>query len=193
MLTSNFKRGKYWWKFLFKLFLFVKKCKNRKKDLLRERIHWKRENFFRSSCSVVFFGKGVLNICSTLTGEHSCWSAISINLLYRTPFSRLLLFFSLWKDHSQIKQIFIVEQIYVKYPNTFWADKIWSGSAEVARCCFLYFYFILVCFFEINPEEFRKQISKFDVMNFQGSQKKSNNSDDLILFHLTLLFKSPLH
>ena len=33
-----------------------------------------------SSRSEVFFGKGVLKICSKLTGEHSCRSAISIKL-----------------------------------------------------------------------------------------------------------------
>ena len=151
-LISNFKRGKYWCEFFFKLFLFLKKCKNEAKNLFKERIYWKKKIFFRSSRSRVFFGKRVLKICSILTGERSCWSASSIKLLCRTPFSqnpsgRPLLFFFLWKDHSQMKQIFIVEQIYIKYPNTFWTDKIWSGSAEVAHCCFLYFYFILVFFF----------------------------------------------
>ena len=35
----------------------------------------------RSSSSEVFLGKGVLKICSKFTGEHPCWSAISIKLL----------------------------------------------------------------------------------------------------------------
>ena len=34
----------------------------------------------RSSRTEVFLRKGVLKICSKLTGEHSCWSAISIKL-----------------------------------------------------------------------------------------------------------------
>ena len=36
---------------------------------------------FRSSRPEVFLRKGVLNICSKLTGEHPCRSAISIKLL----------------------------------------------------------------------------------------------------------------
>ena len=35
----------------------------------------------RSSHPDVFLGKGVLKICSKYTGEHPCWSAISIKLL----------------------------------------------------------------------------------------------------------------
>ena len=36
---------------------------------------------FRSSHPEVFLVKGVLKICSKFTGEHSCWSVISIKLL----------------------------------------------------------------------------------------------------------------
>ena len=36
---------------------------------------------YRSSCPEVFLGKGVLKICSNFTGEHPCWSLISIKLL----------------------------------------------------------------------------------------------------------------
>ena len=36
---------------------------------------------YRSSPPEVFLGKGVLKICSTFTGEHTCRSAISIKLL----------------------------------------------------------------------------------------------------------------
>ena len=35
----------------------------------------------RRNPSEVFLGRGVLKICSTFTGEHSCLSAISIKLL----------------------------------------------------------------------------------------------------------------
>ena len=46
-----------------------------------------------SSPPWVFLGKGVLKICSKLTGEHSCQSEISIKLLcnlhiFRTPFPK---------------------------------------------------------------------------------------------------------
>ena len=37
------------------------------------------ESAFRNSHPEVFLGKGVLKICSTLTGEHLCRSAISIS------------------------------------------------------------------------------------------------------------------
>ena len=43
-----------------------------KENHLKESIPWKKENYFRSSRSGVFFGEGVLKICSTHTGEHSC-------------------------------------------------------------------------------------------------------------------------
>ena len=36
----------------------------------------------RRSHPEVFLGKGVLKICSKFTGEHLCWRAISIKLLY---------------------------------------------------------------------------------------------------------------
>ena len=77
--------------------------------------------YFRSSRSEVFLGKDVLKICSRFTGEHPCWSVISIKLLcnfieialrrgcspvtilqiFRTPFSqntsgRLLLVLEVW-------------------------------------------------------------------------------------------------
>ena len=68
----------------------------------------------RSSRSEVFLVKGLLKICSKFTGEHPCWSAISIKLqsnrhgcspvnlqhILRTPFTKntsggLLLYFYL--------------------------------------------------------------------------------------------------
>ena len=36
---------------------------------------------YRSNHPEVFLRKGVLKICSTFTGKHPCWSAISIKLL----------------------------------------------------------------------------------------------------------------
>ena len=36
---------------------------------------------FRSSYSEVFLGKGALKICSKFTGEHPCWSVISIKVI----------------------------------------------------------------------------------------------------------------
>ena len=36
---------------------------------------------FRSSPPEVFLGRGTLKICNKFTGEHPCWSAISIKLL----------------------------------------------------------------------------------------------------------------
>ena len=44
-------------------------------------ISGKDKGFFRGSHPEVFLGKGVLEICSKFTGEHSCRSAISIKLL----------------------------------------------------------------------------------------------------------------
>ena len=35
---------------------------------------------FRNSRPKVFLGKGVLKICSKFTGEHPCWSVISIKV-----------------------------------------------------------------------------------------------------------------
>ena len=52
-----------------------------KKLLYVTRIFMHRENFFRSSRPEVFFGEGVLKICSKFTGEHPCRSVISIRLL----------------------------------------------------------------------------------------------------------------
>ena len=40
-----------------------------------------RSSHFRSSHPEVFLGKGVLKICSKVTGEHLCQSTISIKLL----------------------------------------------------------------------------------------------------------------
>ena len=37
-------------------------------------------SIFRSSCPEVFLRKGVLKISSKFTGEHPCWSVISIKL-----------------------------------------------------------------------------------------------------------------
>ena len=41
----------------------------------------KKSGIYRSSHPEVFLGKGVLKICSKFTGEHPCWSEISIKLL----------------------------------------------------------------------------------------------------------------
>ena len=38
-------------------------------------------SLFRSSHPMVFLEKGVLEICGKFTGEHPCWSVISIKLL----------------------------------------------------------------------------------------------------------------
>ena len=38
-------------------------------------------DMYRSNHSLVFLGTGVLKICSTVTGEHPCRSAISMKLL----------------------------------------------------------------------------------------------------------------
>ena len=43
--------------------------------------HSALQHLFRSSPSEVFLGKGVLKICSKLTGEHPCRSTTSIKLL----------------------------------------------------------------------------------------------------------------
>ena len=42
---------------------------------------WKELMVRSNRPEVVFFQKGVLKICSKFTGEHPCWSAISIKLL----------------------------------------------------------------------------------------------------------------
>ena len=51
-------------------------------DIHRNFYHffWAIYKNLRSNCPEVFFGKGVLKICSKSTGEHPCQSAISKQL-----------------------------------------------------------------------------------------------------------------
>ena len=66
--------------------------------------------------------------------------------------------FFLWKDHSQMKQIFIVEQIYIKYPNTFWADLVWMcWSCSLLFSVFL-FHFSFLWDYSGEISETNKQI-----------------------------------
>ena len=44
-------------------------------------IKFQSVTIYRSSHPEVFLGKGAMKICSQFTGEHPCWSAISIKLL----------------------------------------------------------------------------------------------------------------
>ena len=56
--------------------------------------------WYRSSPSVVFFGKGVLKICSKFTGDHPCWSVIWIKLQSKKKFlfttNKFLIFQSIY-------------------------------------------------------------------------------------------------
>ena len=45
-----------------------------------EMCEYRTLSIIRSSSPKVFIGKGVLKICSRFTGEHPCWSVISIKL-----------------------------------------------------------------------------------------------------------------
>ena len=63
---------------------------------------------FRSSQQEVFFGKGVLKICSKFTGGHTCWSGISIKFLCK--FIKI----TLWHGHSPVN----LQHIFgISFPN----------------------------------------------------------------------------
>ena len=99
-------------------------------------------DFFRSSPTEMFLIKGVLKICSSFTGEHPCWSVISIKLLcnfckitsrygcssvnllhvFRKPFSKntsrgMFLFFYIFI--ISLEQILNIKQIFSTH------DKYW--------------------------------------------------------------------
>ena len=64
---------------------------------------------FRSSHPELFIIKGILKICSKFTGEHPCWSVISINLLVQhqlywrlTLVIKYLLFFIIHTCHRKV-------------------------------------------------------------------------------------------
>ena len=50
------------------------------RKLLKIPLQKKESEIARSSPPEMFSGKGVLKICSKFTGEHPCWSVISIKL-----------------------------------------------------------------------------------------------------------------
>ena len=76
-----------------------------------------QESCHRSSQAEVFVVKGVLKICSRFTGEHSCWSVISITL-QSTHWNHTLvwLFFSKFAAYFQ---------------NTFLWEHLWSAASAV--------------------------------------------------------------
>ena len=53
---------------------------NREKDCLQTEVSFPKLSYFRGSPPEVFFGKGVVQICSKFTGEHPYRSVISIKL-----------------------------------------------------------------------------------------------------------------
>ena len=63
---------------------------------------------FRSGHSEVFFRKVVLKICSKFTGEHPCWSAISIKL--HSNFIEI----TLWHGCSLINLLHILRTPFLK-------------------------------------------------------------------------------
>ena len=70
----NIKRKYFFWK--------SKSHKCKESIILIQKFYkWKKCNKGRNSPSEVPLRKGVLKICSTFTGEHTCRSAISIMLL----------------------------------------------------------------------------------------------------------------
>ena len=80
-----------------------------------------QESRHRSSQAEVFLVKGVLKICSRFTGEHSCWSVISITL-QSTHWNHTLvwLFFSKFAAYFQ---------------NTFLWEHLWSAASAVNYFC----------------------------------------------------------
>ena len=59
---------------------------------------------FRNSRPKVFLGKGVLKICSKFTGEHPCWSVISIKVARQL--ATLKSFQSFSKGNLKCKSLF---------------------------------------------------------------------------------------
>ena len=68
-----------------------------------------KNSSFRSSHPEMFLGKGALKICSKFTGEHPCWSAISIKLLTAISIKLLSNFFeiALWYGCSPVNLLHI--------------------------------------------------------------------------------------
>ena len=58
-------------------------------------------HIYRSNRPEVFLGKGVLKICRKFTGEHPCWSAISIKL--QSSFIKI----TLWHGYSPVNLLYI--------------------------------------------------------------------------------------
>ena len=67
-------------KLLVKMYLLIIIVVLAESTVLIENTCWR--NSVRSSPPAVFLRKGALKICSKFTGEHPCWSVISIKLLW---------------------------------------------------------------------------------------------------------------
>ena len=84
-------------------------------------------SYYRSSHPEVLLRKGVLKICSKFTGQHPCWSVISIEIalrhgcspvnllhLFRTPFPNNLSYFTLFSSDFGFSVVDF-EQVHVSW------------------------------------------------------------------------------
>ena len=86
--------------------------------------HWKLLLKFKSSRPDVFLGKGVLKICSMFTGEHPCWSVISIK------YSSLGGCFKKFKKNTLVK---CNQHRKPQWLNVFALNHFMSGNSELQK------------------------------------------------------------
>ena len=99
-----------------------------------------------SSHSELFLGKGVLKICSKLTGEHPCRIAISIKLLWNfieitlrhgcSPLNLLHSFRTSFLENTSgwlLLYALLIVECRVQYNNIFWAS-FWKICFEFNVC-----------------------------------------------------------
>ena len=116
-----------------------------------KKIQWKL-SYYRSSRSEVFCWKDVLKICSKLTEEHPCRSAISIKLL--SNFIEI----ALRHGCSPVNLLHI-------FQNTFSQEHLWAATSA-ARC-------MEVLLFIESPEKRLQDVysSSKDIISLQKSDK----------------------
>ena len=86
---------------------------------------------FKSSHLEVFFGKGVLKICSKFTGEHPCRSVISIKLLCN------FIEITLWHGCSPVNLLHIFRTLYLKSTSGrlfLWFALTMLPKSEIVNC-----------------------------------------------------------
>ena len=105
----------------------------------------------RSSRRELFLKKGVLEICCKFTGEHSCRSALSINL--QSNFIEI----ALWHECS------------CKFAALFYKDSKWLSAIDDR--CFTRFQ-ICLCIYSVNTQNSRDQVNGFIYCRFPYTGNK---------------------